>query len=271
MICRNEHELVDQIVKKIRKMLHALVSADPRHVGVESRVREVISLLNQGSDDVRVVVIHGPADIGKTTVAKATYERLVLDFDAQDSCFLSDVKTIFGEANGKLTLQRNLISNLVLNDNGQIHMGSYDQGITKLQRMIKSRRLLMVLDDVDDEEQLRILCINRAFLRGGSRIIIVTTKSNVVDWIKPDAMYKPRLLDETESMKAFCLYAFEQDHPKKGYEDVSREAVRFGAGCPGVLKNLSVYMGRYQLVEEWRCALRYVIHNPSCITHEGSL
>ncbi|XP_076883674.1 putative disease resistance protein At4g11170 [Bidens hawaiensis] len=224
-----------------------------------------------GSDDVRVVVIHGRVGTGKTRIANATYKRLAIDFGARYSCFLSDVNTIFGERNGKLTLQKKLLSKLGQNDECRIRIDSYHQGIGKIKNMITNRKLLLVLDDVDNDEQLKTLGMNAAILGGGSRIIVTTRhESNALDQVKPYTMYEPRLLDEEESLKMFCLKSFGQDGPKEGYEYVLREAARLGAGCPGDLKKLAVYMGDYQDVEQWGYALEYVIKNPSCL-RDGSL
>ncbi|KAJ0564830.1 putative P-loop containing nucleoside triphosphate hydrolase [Helianthus annuus] len=93
----------------------------------------------------------------------------------------------------------------------------------------------LVIDDVDSDEQMKILGLSRAILGRGSRIIVTTRdESNVVDRVKPDATYEPRLLDENESLEVFCLDAFGQDHPKEGYEDVSKEAVRWAQGVLGL-------------------------------------
>ncbi|KAK9070813.1 hypothetical protein SSX86_011215 [Deinandra increscens subsp. villosa] len=203
----NEKELLDQIVENIRKKLHEQPSVnlpDPHHVfGIESQVQEVVSLLNEPSDDgIRVVVISGPAGTGKTQIAKATFDHLHIDFKNQHSCFLPDVKTTFGEINGKFSLQKRLISNLVPNEERRID--NYHQGIGKIERMIKNQKVLLVLDDVDNEEQLKILGVNRAVLGRGSKIIVTTRDgSTAVDLLKPDARYEPRLLDENESLEVF--------------------------------------------------------------------
>ncbi|XP_076889035.1 disease resistance protein RUN1-like [Bidens hawaiensis] len=212
--------------------------------GDENELLEKVVKKSTRSDDVRVLVIHGPVGTGKTTIANATYERLAIDFGVRYSCFLSDVKTIFGERNGKLTLQKKLLSKLGQNDESRIRIDNYHQGIGKIEKMITNQRLLLVLDDVDNDEQLKILGMNAAILGGGSRIIVTTrNESSVLDRVKPYTMYEPRLLDDDESLKVFCLNAFGQDCPKDGYEDVSREAARWSAGCPGVLKDLAAFMG----------------------------
>ncbi|XP_071719163.1 disease resistance protein RUN1-like [Rutidosis leptorrhynchoides] len=242
----NERSLVDQIVERIKRIIHKqqadLDVTDPTNpvVGITSQVQEVSSLLNPGSGDdvdLRVIVIFGPTGIGKTTIAKATYDSLLLDFKAEYCCFLFDVNTIFEVTNGKINLQNKLLSCLMQNEESQIRIDSTHQGIRMIERMIKNEKVLLVLDDVDNDEQLEVLGMSSRELFGrGSRIIVTTRDDSVVEQLEPDDKYKPRLLDEMESMKLFCLNAFGQDHLKEGYEDVSREAVKWGGRETGSSK-----------------------------------
>ncbi|GKD80137.1 TMV resistance protein N, partial [Tanacetum coccineum] len=81
--------------------------------------------------------------------------------------------------------------------------------------------------------------------------------------IKPDATYEPRLLDETESLEVFCMHAFRQKKPKEGYEEVSWEAARWGAGRPGVLKVAADHLRCFKSVHFWECALKDLMHEYS--------
>ncbi|KAK9200293.1 hypothetical protein WN944_015490 [Citrus x changshan-huyou] len=59
-------------------------------VGVESRVEEIESLLGAQSKDVYALGIWGIGGIGKTTVARATFDKISSDFEG--SCFLENVR-----------------------------------------------------------------------------------------------------------------------------------------------------------------------------------
>lgn len=269
-IGRDQEELLDQIVEEIRRLLYDQL--DPTEadlnpvVGIKSRIQDVISLLNQScndDDNHRVVAIYGPAGIGKTTIAKATFDHLAIQFKAHHCCFLPDVKSIFSEWNGKVTLQKKLISNLFQNDESQIRIDSYHQGIRTIERMTKNQKVLVVLDDVDNNEQLNILVMNRELLGRGSRIIVTTRDESFVGQLKPDATYKPQLLDESESKEVFCMNAFGQNQPKEGYEEVCTQAARWGAGRPGALIELAVYLRGFQSVYQWECGLKSFMHTSS--------
>ncbi|PWA39605.1 TMV resistance protein N [Artemisia annua] len=265
----DEETLVDLVVETVRKVMHEQDSniADSL-VGIGSQMEQVISMLNVGSMDVaddglRIIAICGPEGIGKTTIAEATFRRLAIGFKAQYCCFLSNVKTIFGESNGKVTLQNKLISNLIQDHESRKHVNNYQQGIGRIQKMMKGQKVLLVLDDVDNDEQLKILGITRAIFGRGSRIIVTTRDASFLGRFKPDATYEPRLLDETESLEVFSMDAFQQKKPKEGYEEVSWEAVRWGAGRPGALKVAADRLRCFKSVHYWECALKGLMHEYS--------
>jgi ABC-type dipeptide/oligopeptide/nickel transport system ATPase subunit len=60
-------------------------------VGIESRVKEIMTLLSIGSDDVRFIGICGMGGIGKTTLSTAIYERVSPKFEA--SCFIKEARS----------------------------------------------------------------------------------------------------------------------------------------------------------------------------------
>ncbi|GJV89339.1 TMV resistance protein N-like protein [Tanacetum coccineum] len=124
-------------------------------------------------------------------------------------------------------------------------------------------RIVAICGPAGIEEQLKILGINRAIFGRGSRIIVTTRDASFLGRIKPDATYEPRLLDETESLEVFCMDAFQQKKPKEGYEEVSWEAVRWGAGRPGALKVAADRLRCFDNVQHWKWALKGLMHEYS--------
>ena len=59
-------------------------------VGINSRVEKIKSLLDIESNDVRMVGIYGLGGVGKTTIAKAIYNRISNHFEG--SCLLENAR-----------------------------------------------------------------------------------------------------------------------------------------------------------------------------------
>ena len=47
-------------------------------VGINSRVESIILQLDIGSNDVRMLCMYGPSGVGKTTIAKAIYNKFFI-------------------------------------------------------------------------------------------------------------------------------------------------------------------------------------------------
>ncbi|KAM0008723.1 putative P-loop containing nucleoside triphosphate hydrolase [Helianthus debilis subsp. tardiflorus] len=144
---------------------------DRKLVGMETRVKNVVSSLETGFDDVRMVGINGMGDGGKTTLARAVFNHISTLFEGKS--FVENVREVSkGSLYGLKELQKKILSD-VLNDQSIV-----EKGISNLENMMKtmmrSRKVLVVLDDVDDVEQLEALAGEVTWFKPGSRIIIET-------------------------------------------------------------------------------------------------
>lgn len=166
--CRPESKLVKTVIddvlhKRIPSNLN--VSINPIRHDV---FHDYVSILR--SDDVVVVGIVGEAKMGKTMMAKAMYDGLVEAFDG--SSFLIGVGKKSKEPNGMVQLQEKLLFD-VLGD--KISLASERRGVDAIRERLHQKKVLIVLDDVDDLSQLFDLVGNRKWFGLGSQIVITST------------------------------------------------------------------------------------------------
>ncbi|XP_031492371.1 disease resistance protein RPV1-like [Nymphaea colorata] len=251
----DEAELVDIIVEEVQSKL----GKTPLHVaeypiGMEGQVQEVRKLLKKDGRGVNMIALHGMSGIGKTTIAKAVYNELFHDFHGASS-FISDVGEKFGKGEG-VKCQEQLIYDIMGKEDRFKHsIGTTDAGINKIKETTISRKVLVVLDDIDRVEQLQALAGARDWFGPGSVIIITTKDKNLLSDIEESQIYKPKLLDEEESFQFLVRRVLKGRQPTKKELDMLREIAKTAGGLPLALKVLGSHLSSKRNMEEWRIEL----------------
>ncbi|KAL1195560.1 Disease resistance protein RML1B [Cardamine amara subsp. amara] len=119
-----------------------------------------------------MIGIEGRTGVGKTTIARALYSQISSSF--QLSCFMENLKGSYKSNESKLALQNQLLSKILNQKDMKIdHFGA-------IKEWLQDQRVLIILDDVDDREQLKTLAKELSWFGSGSRIIVTTEKKKIL-------------------------------------------------------------------------------------------
>nr|DAD46100.1 TPA_asm: hypothetical protein HUJ06_004330 [Nelumbo nucifera] len=251
IISRHQSKCIQKIIELIMsKLIETSLDVATYQVGIDTRAEEVNKLLSVQSNDVRIVGICGIGGIGKTTIAKAVYNLIFHKFEG--SSFISNIREASKQPNGLAQLQEQLLYDVLKKD---IRISSVSRGINLLKERLPSKRVLLVLDDVDQSDQLNALARRLDWFGLGSRIIITTRNEQLLNEFEVRNIYKPKELNHDESIQLFSWHAFGQDHPIDGYMEISKHMVACLGGLPSALEDTGSRLFDRRSMPEWESAL----------------
>ena len=232
-------------------MNHTQLFVTKHPVGIDSRVDAIELLLDMNSNDVRMVGIHGLGGVGKTTIAKAIYNRITNFFEL--SCFLEDVREKSRTHADIINLQEMLLSKI--SQGTYVKVDSIPKGIIMIKEMLSRTRLLLILDNVDESEVMENLLGECDWFALGSRVIITTRDKQVLNTLGKDHLiYELKGLNQFESHELFNLHAFPKIEPKKDYSEVAKQIIHYANGLPLALKIIGYDLCGKSICD-WRSAL----------------
>ena len=183
-------------------------------VGVNSRAEAIELLLDMESNGVFMVGIHGLGGVGKTTISMAVYNRIVDRFEG--SCFLENVREKSEADASIIQLQETLLSKVLRS--GIVKVNSVCEGITMIEERLCNKKVLLILDDVDQSEEIENLLGYCNWFALGSRVIITTRNKQVLAKLERDAQirtYGVNKLTPCEARVLFNMHAFGKMNPRK--------------------------------------------------------
>ncbi|KAL6269134.1 hypothetical protein ACE6H2_026045 [Prunus campanulata] len=241
----SEAELVDDIVKRVWKKVNptvTLLDSQEKLVGIDSALDQLHLHLAPEENDVRFIGIWGIGGVGKTTLANLVYERISHHFE--HCCFLHNVRK-----KELSDLQRQLLSPLLKGN----HIWDEREGTVFINKVFRNKKVLLLLDDVDQLHQLEVLARDKILFGVGSRIIITTRDKRLLVQ-HGTTTFKVEVLKNDEALELFSQHAFQKDQPEEGFQELSQHFLYYANGLPLALKILGrALYGREQDV--WKSAL----------------
>ena len=248
LINSDEAQMIQLLVKRVlTELANTPMGVATYTVGLDFRLEKVMSLLDVRSNEVRVLGLYGMGGIGKTTLAKALYNKLVGRFESLS--FISEVRETAAKDNGLVSLQNKLIQDL---SPGKVFVDY----IAAIKEVVHEKRVLVVLDDIDNVTQLDLLIGRREWFYGGSRIIITTRDREVVPECLVNAFYEVRELRDSEALQLFSYHALRREKPTKKFLDLSKQMVSLTGGLPLALEVFGSFLFDKRRIEEWQDALK---------------
>ncbi|XP_006364620.1 TMV resistance protein N [Solanum tuberosum] len=256
---RIESHCIEDLVNEISpKLCTTSLSSLKDIVGIDAHLEEVNYLLEMTSNDVRRVWIWGTGGVGKTTIAKAIFDIHSSKFDG--SCFLQVSKENKHEIH---SLQSSLLSKLV---GEKESVNDKETGRDLISHRLRLKKVLVVLDNIDHDDQLDYLAGNLGWFGSGSRIIATTRDMHIIR--KNDAVYPVTTLLEHDAVKLFNQYAFKDEVPDKCFEEITLEVVRHAQGLPLALRVWGSSLRNRDIIW-WRSAVDRIKRNPSSTVVEN--
>ncbi|XP_021812620.1 TMV resistance protein N-like [Prunus avium] len=247
----HESKFINKIVKVIGDKLNRTPLSVPNiMIGMQSRVNKLNLWLQDGSTDIGIAVIYGISGIGKTTIAKFVYNSNFRRFER--SSFLENIKEISKQPTGLVQIQTQLLYDVL---NGRkVKISNLNEGITRIGDAISSRRVLLVLDDVDHMDQLDAVLRMKDRFYPGSKIIVTTRRARLLKAHQVDHVHAVETLNYKDSLVLFSWHAFGQDHPIEDYIEYSKKLVHHSGGLPLSLQVLGSSLSG-ERIGVWKSAL----------------
>ncbi|KAL3750023.1 hypothetical protein ACJRO7_011063, partial [Eucalyptus globulus] len=256
----HEGKLIEHVVKNVISKLREdfQLNVPEQLVGLDDHMKEIMNWIDNPSINARMIGIYGMGGIGKTTLAKCIYNQLSNKF--VHVSFLPDVRETT-RRHGITYLHSQLISD-ILQSKSQV--SRIDDGISIIQSRFKRKKVLILLDDIDDKSQLDALARERDWFMAGSVIIVTTRNEAILDQSKFEVDYKYELneLDKVQAFLLFNRHAFRMNHSPREFEGISRDIISNMGGLPLALQVVGSYLYKKMDQRVWEDVKKQLKNQP---------
>lgn len=230
-----ERFLDAKATNRMREQTHSFVLASDV-IGRDLDKEHIVSLLLASNmlKNISVLPIVGLGGIGKTTLAKLVYndQRIVENFEKRIWVYIPE------EFDLKMLTER-IIRAATGADNAHLDL---DQLQICLRDELMSKKFLLVLDDVWNEDPKRWLDLRDLLTCGaeGSRIIVTTRNKVVASIMGTSAPYELECLSNNECLSIFVKCAFKEGQVNANPEllEIGKAIVNKCGGIPLAVRTL---------------------------------
>ncbi|KAK1437417.1 hypothetical protein QVD17_03208 [Tagetes erecta] len=260
----SETKFIANIVDTVNYELDLKHASTSSHLtGIETRAKHINSWLKNEHAITNVLAICGMGGSGKTTLAEYIYNSNKHNFET--TCFLEEVGEHSKQPYGLLGLQKQLLTDILSGKNKMI--SSVAEGTAKITEVLQTKKVLIVLDDIDEHDKLEAL-LGTKIVHTQSKIIITTRLLDIYSWFESLSwrchVHKITLLNDHESLEVLSCHAFGTKLPLEGFSNLAVELAQCCGGNPLALKVLgsSLYVSaghdsreRNNIIAIWRSRL----------------
>ncbi|CAN6981666.1 unnamed protein product [Brassica oleracea var. botrytis] len=241
----NEAAMIEEIANDVLgKLLLTSPKDSENFVGIEDHLAKLSVLLQLDAEEVRMVGLWGSSGIGKTTIARVLFQRLSRHFRGSifiDRAFVSKTMEIFKAANPddynmKLHLQRNFLSEILGKGDIKIH------NLSAVGERLKNQKVLIFIDDFDDQVVLDALVGQTQWFGSGSRIVVVTNDKQYLRAHGINKIYEVCLPTENLAVEMLCRSAFRKKAAPEGFEELVAKVTGLAGSLPLGLNVLGSYL-----------------------------
>ncbi|KAL3741008.1 hypothetical protein ACJRO7_022170 [Eucalyptus globulus] len=246
-------------------------------VGVDPHVQEMMAKLkvvNRNGQAVKIgntdtcekVLICGIPGVGKTVLAKCVYNKL---HHLHDACsFLEDIQEEI-VSHGILSLQNRLTSDL--HNRNAPNFNCQDSALAYIQSRFQKKKVLILLDDVKDHEQLSALVRKLDWIGPGSTVIVTSQRHNVLQNVNGAEMYALGTMKQDKALTLLCKHAFETDSPPEEFKELATKIVAAADRLPLALEKVGKSLFKNTKKKVWMETLTALQEAPHKSVREAFL